>query len=56
MRRGNGHRENSTMSETKPKYRPRMSQAGLAPTHDVTAVDEYGNIRDVQIAGEFPDR
>ena len=42
------------MSDSKPEYRPRMSQAGLAPTHDVTAVDEYGNTRDVQIAGEFP--
>ena len=42
------------MSDSKPKYRPRMSQAGLAPTHDVTAVDEHGNTRDVQIAGEFP--
>jgi FdhD protein len=54
MRLENGHRENSTMSETKTKYRPRMSQAGLAPTHDVIAVDEYGNTRDMQIAGEFP--
>ena len=33
---------------------PRMSQAGLAPTHPVQALDEYGEIRDLQVAGEFP--
>jgi len=35
-------------------YRPVMSRAGLAPTHPVTALDEYGEPRDLQIAGEFP--
>ena len=35
-------------------YRPRMSEAGLAPTHAVTAVDEHGETRELQIAGEFP--
>lgn len=35
-------------------YRPVMSHAGLAPTHPVTAVDEYGERRDLRIAGEFP--
>ncbi|MEA3275110.1 MAG: formate dehydrogenase accessory sulfurtransferase FdhD [Pseudomonadota bacterium] len=37
-----------------PLYRPQMTQAGLAPTHPVTAVDEYGAAREVQIAGESP--
>ena len=37
-----------------PLYRPRMTQAGLAPTHPVVAVDEYGETRDLRIAGEFP--
>lgn len=35
-------------------YRPVMSQAGLAPTHPVTAVDEYGEHHDLRVAGEFP--
>ena len=35
-------------------YRPRMSQAGLSPTHDVVAVDEFGATRDMSIAGESP--
>jgi FdhD protein len=35
-------------------YRPKMTQAGLAPTHDVVAVDEYGEARDLCVAGEFP--
>ena len=35
-------------------YRPVMSHAGLAPTHPVTAMDEYGERRELRIAGEFP--
>ena len=35
-------------------YRPEMTQAGLAPTHAVRAVDEYGDVRNLQVAGEFP--
>jgi FdhD protein len=35
-------------------YRPKMSRAGRAPTHAVTAVDERGQERDLQIAGELP--
>ncbi len=35
-------------------YRPQMTDAGLAPTHDALAVDEYGSERAVQIAGESP--
>ncbi|MCB1741536.1 MAG: formate dehydrogenase accessory sulfurtransferase FdhD [Gammaproteobacteria bacterium] len=35
-------------------YRPRMTSAGLKPTHDVQAVDEYGQTRALQVAGEFP--
>jgi len=37
-----------------PRYRPRMTDAGLAPTHDVVAVDEFRERREMQIAGEFP--
>lgn len=36
------------------KYQPKMSQCGLSPTHAVTAVDEYGGQRDMNVAGEFP--
>lgn len=35
-------------------YRPAMTQAGLSPTHPVTAVDEYGEPQAVEIAGERP--
>ena len=35
-------------------YRPAMTEAGLAPTHAVRAVDEYGDTRDLRVAGEFP--
>ncbi len=35
-------------------YRPSMSDAGLAPTHAVTAIDEFGDSRDVYVAGESP--
>ena len=31
-----------------------MSSAGLAPTHAVQAVDEFGDTRDMHVAGEFP--
>lgn len=35
-------------------YQPRMTDAGLAPTHSVQAIDEFGHSRDVEVAGEFP--
>lgn len=35
-------------------YQPRMSQAGLAPTHEVVAIDEFGAERAMSIAGESP--
>lgn len=35
-------------------YRPQMTDAGLAPTHRVTASDEHGIEREVSIAGERP--
>jgi len=31
-----------------------MTDAGLAPTHAVQAVDEFGEAREMQVAGEFP--
>lgn len=34
--------------------RPQMSDAGLRPTHAVPAVDEYGEVRESNIAGERP--
>ena len=42
------------MPDKNQLYRPRMSQAGRAPTHAVTAVDERGRACDVSVAGEFP--
>ncbi len=33
---------------------PRMTRAGLAPTHPVVAIDETGRPREVRIAGESP--
>lgn len=35
-------------------HRPRMTDAGLKPTHAVEAVDEFGDVRAVHVAGEFP--
>ncbi len=35
-------------------YRPTMSHAGLSPTHAVEAVDEFGDTREVHVAGESP--
>lgn len=34
--------------------RPRMTQNGRAPTHPVRATDEFGQIRELNIAGELP--
>lgn len=42
------------MPDLKRPYRPSMSQAGRAPTHSVTAVDERGRTREVSVAGELP--
>ena len=42
------------MDSNTPLYRPEMTRAGLAPTHAVRAVDEYGDTRDLHVAGEFP--
>lgn len=36
------------------RYVPHMTRAGLAPTHPVTTVDEYGETREARIAGERP--
>lgn len=33
---------------------PQMSNAGLAPTHEVMGMDEYGEQRSLRVAGEFP--
>ena len=34
--------------------RPVLSVAGLRPTHPVEAIDEFGDMRDMRVAGEFP--
>lgn len=36
------------------RYVPHMTRAGLAPTHPVTTVDEYGVAREARVAGERP--
>ena len=33
---------------------PLLSSAGLRPTHPVEAIDEFGTMRDMRVAGEFP--
>ena len=40
------------MSNT--RYRPEITDAGLSPTHPVTAVDEYNESREVEVPGESP--
>lgn len=42
------------MRDSTTPYRPEMTQAGLYPTHAVTAMDEYAVLRPVEIAGERP--
>lgn len=42
------------MSNASTTYYPRMSAAGLKPTHKVTAVDENGKPVEIDIAGELP--
>ena len=36
------------------KHKPTLSNAGLAPTHAVTAIDQYGEQREVRVSGELP--
>lgn len=35
-------------------YRPKMTNAGLRPTHTVSAINEKGEAKEVEIAGELP--
>mgnify|MGYP001550929026 CR=1 FL=1 len=42
------------MARTQQRYRPEITQAGLAPTHPVSVVDEFNRARDVEIPGESP--
>ena len=35
-----------------PRYRPEMTDRGLRPSHEVVAVDEYGQLRSGFVAGE----
>lgn len=35
-------------------YRPQMSQQGLTPTHEVSAINQFGEQREVHVAGESP--
>ncbi|MFK7816687.1 MAG: formate dehydrogenase accessory sulfurtransferase FdhD [Gammaproteobacteria bacterium] len=35
-------------------YRPHMSQQGLSPTHAVTAINQFGENKEVHVAGESP--
>jgi FdhD protein len=35
-------------------YRPTLSNAGLSPTHQVSALDQFAEIRQVRVAGESP--
>ena len=39
---------------SKQRYRPEITNAGLSPTHPVTAVDEYNATRQVEVPGESP--
>lgn len=42
------------MNTSANPYQPLISNAGLAPTHKVIAMDEQGQLRDMQVAGESP--
>lgn len=43
-----------TSKQARKRYRPVLSDAGLSPTHAVSATDEYGQTRETHIAGERP--
>ena len=40
--------------DVKSNYRPELTRAGLEPAHAVIATDEYGQTRELDIAGESP--
>lgn len=42
------------MSSERTPYQPRLTQAGLAASHGVTAVNEFGESVDVHVPGEVP--
>ena len=42
------------MSIVSANVKPTLSSKGLRPTHPVQAVDEFGESRDMRVAGEFP--
>ena len=42
------------MANTKARYRPEITHAGLSPTHPVTAIDEFNASRQVEVPGESP--
>jgi FdhD protein len=44
----------STVPQTAPSYRPELTNAGLEPTRPILAVDEYGQTRELDVAGESP--
>jgi FdhD protein len=44
----------SKASMSKHQYRPEITNAGLSPTHPVTAIDEYNATRQVEVPGESP--
>ncbi|MGH8501997.1 MAG: formate dehydrogenase accessory sulfurtransferase FdhD [Gammaproteobacteria bacterium] len=41
-------------ADVKPAYRPELTHAGLDPARATLAVDEYGQTRELDIAGESP--
>ena len=42
------------MTVSRKNRKPQLSQSGLSPTHCVQAMDEQGDFREVQVAGESP--
>lgn len=42
------------MSKQEDRYVPDMTDAGLKPAHEVTALDEFGELRQGLVAGERP--
>lgn len=43
-----------TTTRDRTIYYPQMSSAGLRPTHPVSAINEKGEVKQVEIAGELP--
>jgi FdhD protein len=53
-RNTDGEHDSESSAAGPARHVPVLSNEGLSPTHTVEATDEYGAVREVQVAGESP--